>query len=41
MPHREALAWILGALLVVALVAAWLWWTAPAPNPLQNVYGVL
>lgn len=38
---RESLRWILGALLVVALVAAWLWWTAPEDNPLRYVYGVM
>lgn len=41
MRDPKTLAWILGAALVVAGVALWLWWTAPPPNPLQNVYGVM
>ncbi len=38
---REALRWILAALLVVAAVALWLYWTAPVENPLRPVYGVM
>jgi len=38
---RETLAWVLGALLVVACVAAWLWFTAEPDNPLRYVYGVM
>lgn len=41
MPDRDVIAWIVGALVVVALVAAWLWWSAPPDNPLQPVYGVM
>lgn len=41
MPDRETLTWLVGAALVVAAVAAWLWWTTPPANPLQNVYGVM
>lgn len=41
MPDRETLAWVLGAALVVVAVAAWLYWSAPPPNPLQPVYGVM
>ena len=41
MPDRETLAWIVGAALVVVAVAAWLYWSAPPANPLQNVYGVM
>ncbi len=41
MLDRETTRWILGALLVVALVAAWVWLTAPPENPLKSVYGVM
>lgn len=41
MTLREAIAWILAALLVVAAVALWLHLSAPDDNPLRPVYGVL
>jgi hypothetical protein len=41
--RREVLIWAGGALLILALVAAWLWWTAPEQDllPSQYNYGVL
>jgi hypothetical protein len=41
--RREVLIWAGGALLILALVAAWLWWTAPEQDllPTQYNYGVL
>ena len=41
MERRDWLPWLLGAALVVAGVLIWLWWTAPADNPLPAVYGVM
>jgi hypothetical protein len=38
---RETLAWVLGALLVVAGVAVYLWFSAEPQNPLRDVYGVM
>ena len=38
---RETLAWVLGALLVVALVAGYVWFSATPDNPLRNVYDVM
>ena len=41
MAGRDVLPWVLGAALVVVGVALWLWWTAPADNPLAPVYGLM
>ena len=38
---REMLPWLIGAALVVAAVAAFLWWTAPPDNTLPDVYEVM
>lgn len=38
---RETLAWVLGALLVVASVALYLWFTAVPENPLRSLYDVM
>ncbi len=38
---RDGLPWLVGALLVVAAVALYLWWSAPEPNTLPDVYNVL
>ena len=41
MALRDTFPWVLGALLVVILVAAALWLTAPPENTLPEVYEVL
>jgi hypothetical protein len=38
---RDTLPWLLGALLVVAGVLAYLWLTAPDTNRLPEVYEVM
>jgi len=38
---RDGLPWLLGALLVVAAVIAWLWLTRPEENLLPTVYSVM
>ena len=38
---RETLAWVIGALLIVALVAIYLWFSAAPENPLRYIYGVI
>ncbi len=38
---RDGLPWLLGALLIVAALGAWLWLTAPEENTLPEVYEVL
>jgi len=38
---RDMLPWIVGAALVVAAVAAFLWWTRPPENRLPEVYEVM
>ena len=43
MPNAEqhARGWIIGALLVVGSVAAYLWWTAPEDSVLSETYTVM
>ena len=41
MEVRETLPWILGALVVVGAVVAYLWLTAPEENLLPHVYEVM
>lgn len=41
MNDREILYWVLGAVLVVAAVTAWVWWAVPPENPLRSVYDVM
>lgn len=38
---KTALPWLVGAALVVAAVGLYLWWSAPDPNTLPDVYGVI
>lgn len=37
--RRDALLWIGGALLIVAGLVLWLWWSQPADNTLPSQYG--
>ena len=44
LPDFRNMGTILRVLLAVngvVAIAAWLWWTTPPANPLQNVYGVM
>lgn len=38
---RALLPWVGGALLAVAALLLYVWWTAPTPNLLPTVYSVL
>ena len=38
---REALGWILGALVVLGLLALYLWMSAPEPDLLPSNYSVM
>lgn len=41
MSSRDAMPWIIGALLVVGLVGLALWMTQPPENTLPDVYEVM
>lgn len=41
MEDREIAYWVLGAALVVAAVAVWVWWVVPPQNLLRPVYDVM
>ena len=38
---RESIPWIMGAVVVVLMVIAYLSWSAPDENLLPDVYGVI
>ena len=40
-PDNNALGWIIGALVVVTLIAVYLWYTTPVDSVLSETYTVM
>jgi len=40
-PDNNALGWVIGALVVVTLIAVYLWYTAPVDSVLSETYTVM